>query len=295
MECGVIMPIIEPVIRPPAEALSFFLQITTGCSANQCGFCGAYLHKSFRIKDRKEIKQDIDHGAQHCPETRRVFLMDGDALAMKNDRLIPILKDLQHAFPKLSRITSYANGYNITGRSDSQLGDLYDHRLRLVYMGLESGSQEILDFCTKRSGVDEMIDAVIKATRAGIKTSVIVLLGLGGKERSGIHIKETIHALNRMQPRYLSFLSVMLIPGTPLHRLQQDGSFTELSPRELLLEARGIIAGLILNKTIFRSDHASNYLSLEGRFPADKEHLIKSLDAALEGRIRLKPEWMRGL
>lgn len=289
------MPIIEPVIRPPAEADSFLLQVTTGCTANSCTFCGAYMDKPFRMKSMAEIAGDIKEEKRFNPDTRRVFLMDGDALAVNNSKILPVLELLNNSFPKLNRIASYANGYNITGRSDPELQQLFDHKLRLLYIGLESGSQAILDRRRKRATVAEMIEAVRRAEQAGIKSSVIVLLGLGGRMDSELHVRETIAALNQMQPRYLSFLSLMLIPGTPLFQEAQTGSFEELNSLELLLETQMIIAGLELERTIFRSDHASNYLPLEGRFPADKEKLLQTLEAALRGQVRLKPESMRGL
>ena len=289
------MAIVEPVIRPPAEADSFLLQVTLGCSANSCSFCGAYKSKTFRVKDRKEITADINGYARRYQDTRRVFLMDGDALVLANSKLIPILEELDAAFPRLTRISSYANGCNITRKNDCELAELYNHKLGLIYMGLESGSQGVLDRCGKSSSVEEMIEAVNKAAKAYIKSSVIVLLGLGGKKYSGEHVKGTVAALNRMQPRYLSFLSLMVIPGTPLAEKVRRGEFEELNPAELLKESYGIIKGLELKKTIFRSDHASNYLALEGAFPKDKMTLLNILESAIGGEIRLKPESLRGL
>lgn len=289
------MPIIEPVIRPPSEADSFLLQVTLGCSADTCSFCGAYKLKPFRVKDRKEITADIDRYARRRPETRRVFLMDGDALVLANSKLVPILEELDSAFPRLTRISSYANGSNITRKTDDELSELYRHKLGLIYMGLESGSQGVLDACGKSSSVEEMIDAVNRAAGAGIKSSVIVLLGLGGKKHSGEHVKGTIAALNRMQPRYLSFLSVMVIPGTPLGEEVRRGEFEELGPAELLKESYDIIKGLELKKTVFRSNHASNYLALEGTFPKDKTAFLNVMESAIGGEIRLRPESWRGL
>lgn len=289
------MPIIEPAIRPPSEAESVLLQVTLGCSSNNCNFCGAYKNKPFRIKDPKEISADVKRYASRYKEARRVFLMDGDALVLSNAKLIPILEELEQAFPRLARISSYANGNNITRRTAQELKELYEHKLSLIYMGLESGCQEILDRCGKTSSVEEMIAAAHKAQEAGIKSSVIVLLGLGGRRYSAQHIKGTIAALNRMQPRYLSFLSLMVIPGTPLAKDVEAGEFEELGPEELLREAYGIIGGLELKKTIFRSDHASNYLALEGVFPKDKERLLDILKSALGGEIGLRPEGLRGL
>ncbi len=289
------MPIVEPVIRPPSEADSFLLQVTLGCSADSCSFCGAYKTKEFRAKDPQEVLKDIDRFAARYPGTRRVFLMDGDALVLSNNKLVPILAKLGQSFPDLARVSSYANGSNITRKTEQELAELYAHKLSLIYMGLESGSQSVLDRCGKSSTVEEMIRAVRKAEHARIKSSVIVLLGLGGRKYSKEHVQGTIEALNRMQPRYLSFLSVMVIPGTPLAEEVRKGEFEELDPGELLKESYEILWGLDLKNTLFRSNHASNHLALEGRFPKDREALLSLLKAAMHGDVRLRPESMRGL
>lgn len=287
------MPLVEPVIRPPSEAESFLLQVTTGCSSMSCTFCGAYRGKPYRIKERAEIDGDIDEWRDISPETERVFLLDGDALAAGNAFLVPILKRLSDSFPGLRRISSYANGRNITPRSNDELRELCANGLSLIYMGLESGSQAVLDRCRKRSSAEEMVLAVQRAGGAGIKSSIIVLLGLGGKDLSDDHVEETAAALNRMQPRYLSFLTLMLIPGTPLHRQADEGSFALPGQVKMLKEARDIIARLELQGTIFRSNHASNYLPLAGRFPRDKKRLVDTLDEALKGNTPLRPESFR--
>lgn len=289
------MPLVEPVIRPPSEAESFLLQVTLGCSANSCTFCGAYRGRPFRVKDRKEVEGDIDEWGRLAPETRKVFLLDGDALAAGNELLVPVLAKLGRTFPGLSRVASYANGRNITARSDGELAELAAGRLRLVYLGLESGAQEILDRCRKKSTAGEMIEAVARCRKAGIKSSVIVLLGLGGTDLRDRHVEETVRALNAMQPRYLSFLSLMLVPGTAQHRLTAEGRFTLPGPEELLREARDILQGLELAGTVFRSDHASNHLPLQGRLPHDKGDLLAALSGALEGELPLRPESLRRL
>jgi len=289
------MPIVAPVIRPPSEAESFLLQVTLGCSADHCTFCGAYKTKPFRAKDPQEVFADMDRFAKRYPQTRRVFLMDGDALVLANEKLVPILKKLQQAFPKLSRVSAYANGSNFKRKSDEDLAELYRHKLSLIYMGLESGSQKVLDHCGKTSSVEDMVEAVRRAEKAGIRSSVIVLLGLGGKKDSGEHVRGTIEALNRMKPRYLSFLSLMVIPGTPLAEEVGRGEFVELNSQELLQEAHDILQGLELEHTIFRSNHASNYLPLEGTLPKDKPELLKVLKAGLEVKLWLRPEGWRGL
>lgn len=289
------MPLVEPVIRPPSEAESFLLQVTTGCSSNSCTFCGAYMGKPFRIKDRGEIESDIEEWSRLAPETRRVFLLDGDALAAGRDLLVPILEKVNWAFPRLGRVASYANGDNITALSDSDLRELAGLKLRLLTIGLESGAQEVLDRCRKRASAAEMTTAVRRADAAGIRSSVIVLLGLGGRKSRDRHVAETIAVLNRMQPRNLSFLTLMLVPGTLLHRQAERGEFTLPRRDEMLREAGDIIKGLELRATTFRSDHASNYLPLEGRFPKDKEALLGNLRSALEGERPLRPEFRRRL
>jgi radical SAM superfamily enzyme YgiQ (UPF0313 family) len=289
------VPIVEPAIRPPSEADSFLLQVTLGCSSNTCTFCGAYQNKPFRVKSLSEIDNDIDKQRKLNSEVRRVFLMDGDALAVKNEILLPVLGRILAAFPALTRISTYANGYNISSRSDECLRRLFNNKLRLIYLGLESGSQRVLDLRRKRASVAEMVEGVNRSARFGIKSSVIVLLGIGGKEHSHEHVRETILALNQMQPRYLSFLSLMVVPQTPLAREAAAGKFRELEPDELLREAYDIIEGLSLSRTVFRCDHSSNYLALEARLPHDKEKLLESLKAAIRGEVSLRPEIFRGL
>lgn len=289
------MPIIEPAIRPPAEAESFLLQVTLGCSADSCTFCGAYKNKPFFVKGQKEIEEDIEWYSRKHPDVRRVFLMDGDALVLANSKLIPILEKLNEAFSRLSRVSSYANGCNLSKKDDFELEELYRHKLRLIYLGLESGSQDVLNRCQKSSSVEEMVAGVDRAMKVGIRSSVIVLLGLGGKKHSKEHVKGTIEALNKMQPRYLSFLSLMVIDGTPLSEQVKKGEFEELSPTELLEESYQIIKGLKLKKTVFRSNHASNYFPLEGALPKDKEGLLNNLELALKGQKQLRPNHFRGL
>ncbi len=289
------MPIVEPIIRPPSEADSFLLQVTTGCSANKCAFCAAYQGKDFSFKSGGEISADIRAQARLFPETRKVFLLDGDALAVPNEKLLPVLDELHARLPRISRISSYANGFNITGRSMPELKKLSARKLNLIYLGLESGSQKVLDRCRKRSTAEEMITAVVRAREAGIKSSVIVLLGLGGRRLQEEHILRTAEALNRMQPKFLSFLSLMLIPGTPFYEENRVGRFQELSGRELVAEAYEILSRIELSGTVFLSNHASNHLPLTGRLPQDKDKLLAQLAAAREGNLGLRPEFLRGL
>ncbi|HNW93991.1 MAG TPA: radical SAM protein, partial [bacterium] len=263
--------------------------------ANACTFCGAYADKPFAVMPPETVRADIACHARRWPETRRVFLLDGDALAVSNPRLLPVLTALREAFPRLSRVASYATGNNLAERSDAELQALAAHGLSLVYLGLESGCQDILTACRKRATVAAMTAGVQRAAAAGIRSSVIVLLGLGGAARSADHVAGTITALNAMQPHYLSFLSLMLIPGTPLAEAARGGAFRELDATGMLREARAILAGLVLRRTVFRCDHASNHLALAGRLPTDRAALLAQLDAALAGKTALRPWFMRGL
>ncbi len=289
------MALIEPVIRPPSEAYSFLLQVTLGCSQNSCTFCGAYLDKPFKLKPLAEIEQDILLGSRLYPETKRVFLCDGDALALNNQKLVPILQGIQTGFPGLGRIASYANAQNILSRSPAELKELYDNKLKLLFIGLESGSNTVLKRMHKQATAEEMAEAVIKAQGAGIKMHVIVLLGLGEKENSKEHALATAKIVNQMQPRYLSALSLMLVPGTELYQEYKNGKFKELTPQELLQETLWLVEGLELKQTVFSCNHASNYVPLDGRLPQDKQNILKTLRAGLDGQIGLKPEFFRGL
>ncbi len=289
------MPLQEPVIRPPSEAESFLLQVTLGCSQNTCTFCGAYIDKPFTMKAMAETEADIGEQARYCPDTSRVFLCDGDALVLSNERLVPVLDLLNRTFPKLTRISSYANAHNILNKTPEELLALSERKLSLIYMGLESGSDTVLRSIKKKANASEMIEAVQNAKAAGITAHVIVLLGLGGHAHSRAHIQASAQAVSAMDPRFVSLLSVMLVPGTALYEEARAGIFTELRPHELLQETKWFLEDVHCSRTLFFANHASNYLPLQGRLPKDKNALLSLVDAALTGSVRLKPGFLRGL
>jgi radical SAM superfamily enzyme YgiQ (UPF0313 family) len=286
----------EPVFRPPSEADSYLLQVTIGCSHNECSFCAMYRGKRFRVRSEEELTEDLAM-ARHLlgDEVRRVFLCDGDAFALSPRRLRAILDRLHETWPSLGRIGSYANARDVLRKSDGDLRDLRERGLGILYFGLESGDDELLRKVVKGATADEIAEAVRRAEAAGIKASVMVLIGLGGREGSGRHARRTAAVVNRMKPRFLSFLTVTPVPGTPFGDEVERGDVELLDPRETLREVRTILEDLTLDGTIFRSNHASNYLPLGGRLPKDKERLLAELDAALEGKVGLRPEWLRGL
>ena len=285
------------VIRPPSEAESYILQITYGCSHNRCTFCGTYADKPFRARSSEEVLEDIALAGVEMPEIRKVFLADGNALVLSTGRLIRVLDALGTAFPLLRRVGVYANARDILGKSDADLALLREKGLTIIYLGMESGSDEVLARISKGISAAEMIQAVHKAKRAGIRVSVICILGLGGRELSLQHAEQTGRVASAMDPPYLSLLTLMLVPGTELDRQWKSGEFALMEPAEMLVELRTTIEHLDgLSRCIFRTNHASNYLPLAGTLAKDKARLLETLDAALSrGRSALRPEEWRGL
>ena len=283
------------VIRPPSEADSLILQVTLGCSHNKCTFCGTYADKTFRSRPLEEVFEDIESVKPYAGHVTRVFLADGDAMVVSQSHLLEVLDKLNESFPNLQRVGIYANARDIIKRPPSQLEELRKRGLGIAYLGLESGSDEVLKEVNKGATARELVEAVRAAQAAGIKMSVIALLGLGGRELSEEHARKTAWALNEMQPRFASFLTLMLVPGTPLERRHARGEFDILEPVEFLKELRTIVRDLRLEKTIFRTNHASNFLSLGGTLPKDKARILAELDRGIRGEVPLRPEFFRGL
>lgn len=285
------------VIRPPSEAQSYILQVTYGCSHNKCTFCPTYRDKPFRVRPLDQIIEDIATAGQAYKNTRRVFLADGNALVLGFKHLITIIDALHNAFPDLQRIGIYANAQDILEKSAQELKTLYDKDLSIVYTGLESGSNQVLERVKKGSTAEQIIKSVRKTQNAGIKASVIALLGLGGKDLWEEHAIATGHAISAMNPRYLSLLTLMVVPGTPLYEDMEQDIFTLPAPLDMLKEMKMILEHTnVTQGCIFRSNHASNYLPLAGTLPKDKEKLLHAIDQALKhGDSCLRPEWSRGL
>lgn len=289
------MRYVEPVYRPPSEADSYLLHVTYGCSHNECTYCAMYRSKRFSIRPEAEILEDIKQAGRVFPATRRVFLLDGDALTVPTRRLLPVLEALGAAFPQLQRVGTYVNAVSVLSKTDEELGRLRALRLGIGYLGLESGDEEVNRRIVKGATLDEQVQAVRRAQAAGIKMSVMVLLGIAGRERSMAHARATAEVVNAMDPRFVSCLCVTPVPGTPLWDEMEAGRFTLPSPPEILDELRALVAGLELTGAVFRSNHASNWLPLGGRLPADKQRLLEAIDLARAGDLPLKPDWLRGL
>jgi radical SAM superfamily enzyme YgiQ (UPF0313 family) len=283
------------IIRPPNEAESIILQVTLGCSHNKCAFCGAYKDKKFAIKDEKTVLEDIAFAAKNMKDFRRVFLADGDALIIPQEKLVKILREIRRQLPWVSRVGTYGNAKSIARKTLDELKELKGLGLGIVYMGLESGDDETLIKMHKHDTASVMIAQGKKIQEAGMKLSVIVLLGLAGHPRSEIHARETGKALSAIDPQHVGALSLMLIPGTPLYADWKNGRFTPLAPLELLQELRTMIEHTNLSQGLFYANHASNYLPLQVRLPRDKNKALALIDPALRGETALRPEWSRGL
>jgi len=282
-------------IRPPSEAYSILLQVTVGCSHNKCTFCGTYTDKRFRIKDDNMILGDILFASKYMKRQDRVFLMDGDALIIPQKRLMWILDRIKEHLPWVRRVGAYANAKSIKMKTPEQLKDLKKNGLGILYLGVETGDEELLKKIRKGSSPQHLINMGRKVREAGIKLSATVLLGIAGRERSLEHAKATGELLSGMDPNYVGALTVMLLPGTPLHEECRNGTFQVPTEKELLLELREMIAHTNLSRGLFFSNHASNYLPIKARLPKGKQVALDQIDSALKGDIGLRPEWMRAL
>jgi len=282
------------VYRPPSEATSLILQATIGCSHNTCTYCVSYLDKKFRIKSLKEMEHDIKAVLPYYRGTERIFLADGDALAIPAPELLELLALLKKNFPKLGRASIYGSPGNIRRKTVEELKALKQAGLGIIYIGLESGSDTILRAVKKGSLSKDMIAAAKKVKEAGIPLSVIWILGLGGKGRSEEHARETARVLNAMDPEYAGALTLMVVEPAPICKEVESGRLTLLDPKESLQELRKVAEKLELSNCVFRVNHASNYASIRGTLPQDKQKILAQIDEAL-GQAGYKPEWMRGL
>lgn len=288
---------VEPVYRPPSEAESLILPVTDGCSWNQCTFCEMYTapQKKFRARSETEVLDNIRAlGARYSSQLRRIFLADGDALVLPTRRLLNILAAIREHLPAVRRVSSYCLARNLAKKSVSELQALAAAGLGLVYLGAESGDDEVLAAVNKGETYATTLDALEKLGAAGISRSVMILNGLGGQSLSLQHAENSARLINAAQPEYLSTLVVSF----PLGEARFRAGFPHWEPlaqSALFAEMRHFIGALELRRTVFRSDHASNWLILKGTLGADKARLLAEIDAALAGQTPLRPAWARGL
>lgn len=286
----------EPLFRPPSEADSFILQATLGCSWNACTYCAMYRGKHFQVRPLPDILADIAEVAGRFPEeVRHVFVADGDPLAMDLDHWEPILRALAQAFPRLRRVSTYATARNLLDKAPEDLRRLRELGLALLYIGPESGDDLTLHRLAKGATAEAHVEAARRAREAGMEQSLMFLLGAGGVARSEAHARASGRLATAMNPRFLSTLTLTVIPGTPQARLETGGQFILPDVAGLLKELRWFIEEAHPTGAIFRSNHASNHLPIGGRLPRDRAAILDAIDAALAGARPLRPEWLRGL
>ena len=290
------MRYVGDIYRPPSEAYSLLVQVTIGCSHNKCTFCNMYKAKQFKVRKPEEVLEDLAWARSHYNRVERIFLCDGDALCLANHKLLVILDYIMENFPECARVTTYGRATDVIRKTDEELRKLKDHGLEMVYIGAESGSQKILDKVNKGETREELIEGVQRLEKAGIKTSVTFISGLAGPEDWEEHAIETGKMIAEMNASYVSLLTLMLQPPAPLLEDYQQGKFKLLSPEEVLAETCLMLQYARPSKPcVFRSNHASNYVSLRGNLPMDNESMIESLKRCMENRGLLKDERFRML
>lgn len=291
------LPYIEPVFRPPSEWKSLILQVTNGCSYNKCTFCDMYTQpqKKFRPKPQSEIENELASVAASGAHVGRIFLADGDALTLSVRRLKDILQAIQKYLPTVTRISSYCLPRNLLRKSVDELIELRKLGLSLVYVGCESGDDYVLKAIEKGETFDSSLEALRKLKQSGIKSSVMILNGMGGVKYSEQHAINSARLMNEAQPEYLSTLVVSFPFGAERVKAGFHGEYQLPDTEQLIIEQKLLLEQLELENTIFRSDHASNYLVLKGTLNKDKSRLLHQIDSALAGQVSLRPEWLRGL
>jgi radical SAM superfamily enzyme YgiQ (UPF0313 family) len=310
------MSFVRPeIIRPPSEHDSYYLPLTSGCSNNSCTFCN-FSFSNLGIRDLEDVKQEIDAMSLYVNSRmlmpgqprivyailqdwngKKVFLQDGDALVYPYPKLLSALQYLNQKFPNIQRIASYATPQDILRRTVEELKALKDQKLGILYMGVESGDDEVLRRIQKNATHDQMVEAAGKVKEAGILLSATVILGLGGVKGSGRHVSETVRVLTEMDPDYAGALTLTLIPGTALYKEWERGEFELITPFDSLRELKGLVENSTFTNCFFSSMHASNYFAIRGSMPQDRDKILKQLNALLSRKDphMLRPEYMRGL
>lgn len=281
--------------RPPSEADSLIVQATIGCSWNHCTYCDMYRDKTFRVRELAATLEDLDAaGAAFGDDVEKLFVADGDALVLPMDHWLPILERAQKLFPNLRRVSSYAMARNVLAKTDEELATLRANGLSLLYIGPESGDDATLKKIAKGDDAAAHVEAARRAHAAGMQLSVIALLGIA-MDRSDEHAQATAELVTKMDPAFFSALTVTVVPDTPLERLARKGRFAVPPVPDLLRELRTMVARARPTNALFRTNHASNYLPLGGQLPRDRDRIVSVIDAALDGRVPLRPERARGL
>lgn len=281
------------VFRPPSEAYSLIVQVTIGCSHNKCTFCDMYKEKQFRVRPLEAVKRDFDEARRMYRRVERIFLADGDALMCRAEHMAEILRYIKKLFPECERVTSYGSPKSVLVKTQAELDELHALGLDMIYLGLESGSDTVLARINKGETADEIVRAGLMVKAAGMKLSVTCIAGLGSTELSEEHAIKTAEALSRMKPEYIGLLTLLFELPTPLMRDWQEGRFYLMNPIEIAQETLVLLEHIDCEGSVFRANHASNYVNLAGTLNADREAMCGKLRAALEGKVRFKSEAFR--
>jgi len=282
------------VYRPPSEAYSLIIQVTIGCSQNDCIFCNMYKEKRFRMRPLQDVLADFREAREYYNSIGKIFLADGDALICKNEYLNEILKYIREEIPECRQVTCYASPKSVMIKTKEELRELRENGLDMVYMGLESGNAQVLKFMKKGATPDEMIQSASKIKQAGIRLSVTAISGLGGRKLWREHAVDTGKVFSAMKPDYIGLLTLMVKPGLPLEEKIRSGEFELITPYDNLKETKLMLEHMDCPGCIFRSNHASNYVNLRGTLNEDRDKMIAKLEEAIQGNLHLKEEWMRG-
>ena len=292
---GITMRYEGAVYRPPSEARSLIIQVTIGCSHNRCTFCHMYAEKKFRIRTREEILRDLEEcSTVYGQYVRRVFFADGDALIVPTPLLMELLRYVKDHFPYAERVTAYATASDVLRKSEEELQALCSAGLEMVYLGAESGDNSILHHIRKGQTAEEIIEAGKKLKRSGIKTSVTLISGLGGVEGMERHAESSAALVNAMNPEYAALLTLQLHPASPMAEEVRSGLLVLPDADRIVEETEIFLKKIDSPGTVFRSNHASNYVALAGAFNRDIPRMLRQLEEAKEMR-RYRPEWLRGL
>ena len=287
------------IYRPPSEAYSYLLQVTIGCSHNKCTFCSMFKAKQFRVRPVNEVIEDLEAARQYYSKVGRIFLCDGDALCLKTEKLIVILDKIKELFPECERVGIYARSTDVLRKTDDELKELVEHGLGIVYIGAESGSDKVLELINKKVTRAEIIESVRRCEEIGLPTSVTFISGMGGKELWKEHAVETGKMIGEMGASYVGLLTLMVSPEAEIFDDIQSGKFEVLSGEEVVAETHLLLESLegfdFPRPCVFRSNHASNYVSLRGNLPEDRERMLMQLERAMNDIGLLKDERFRAL
>lgn len=284
------------IIRPPSEAYSLLLQVTVGCSHNLCTFCETYKGKKFRIKNMEEIREDILEASRYR-NVEKVFLCDGDALIIPQAKLTEIIRLIKTEIKGVARISTYGNAKSALKKTPEELQELRELGLTMVYLGVETGSEELLRKIHKGVTVAQTIEAGRRIKKAGMILSVTVILGLGGIEQSTEHALDTAKVLTAIDPDYVGALTLMLIPGTPIYEDYMNGKLTQPDQFGFLKELSLIISHADFTDCFFTANHASNYLPIRAKLPQEKDKIVDLINRIISGADKtvLRPEYLRAL